>query len=99
MEEEQFTLPLITPLDPDGVDPNRKKFLLDFMKNTWLGSSSTWQIFSNFDRNKNRIHFLGIRTFLYDTDYDYLQQISYEEGMWLHKEIRISDFMGGLKGY
>lgn len=90
----QLDLQLFTPHDEDGVDPNRKYILKKIIKDTNLGTYSTWQIFKSHSGL-----WLGIRTFYYDTDYDCLEKVTHDEAVWLvkHSDLDVREFMDSLK--
>lgn len=93
MTETQLELKLETPLDEDGVDPNRKNILITVIKNNHLGSHSSWQIFLG---NKTQKLWLGIRTHYYETDYDYIEPVTREEAVWLIKTQGVREFLDCL---
>ena len=90
--EEQFSLNLTTTPDPDGIDPNRKIFLAKIISENSLGTYETWQIFKYHDQN-----YLGIRIFYYETDYNYITQVSRLEAIWLINNYPVQEFMNSLK--
>jgi hypothetical protein len=96
-EPVQLELPLVTPPDPDGVDPNRKNILTAVIKNNYLGSHSSWQIFRSWNKDKTAQFWLGIRTHYYETDYDYIEPVSREEAVWLIKTQDVREFLDCLK--
>ena len=97
MTETQLELPLETPLDPDGVDPNRKNSLIGIMKSNYLGSHSSWQIFRSWKKDKTAQFWLGIRTHYYETDYDYIEPVTREEAVWLIGTQGVREFLDCLK--
>jgi len=99
-EETQLSLDLVTPPDTDGLDPNRKIFLINFIQSRPLSSHQSWKIYRSYRNFKNPepTYWLGIRTFYYDTDHDYLEQVSREEGLWLIKYAPVSThYLDSLK--
>lgn len=100
MSEEQFELPLYIPADADGVDPNRKIYLINFIQQRPLSSHQSWQIFKSWRSlaiTAPAVLWLGIRTFYYDTNYDFLERVTREEALWLIKNTPVSEFMDSLK--
>lgn len=65
-------------------------------KHNPLGSHSTWQIF--YYQGKL---FIGIRTHFYETDYNYLMQISLKtaEDLYRDPNIRVGNFLNAIESY
>ena len=95
--EIQLELPLAPILDPDGLDPNRKNILTKIIAERYLGSGQSWKIYNtrNFKKNETN-YWLGIRTFVYDVDHEYIEKINYSEAIWLTKNFNVTAFMTDL---
>jgi uncharacterized protein involved in type VI secretion and phage assembly len=94
MSDIQLSLPLVTPLDEDGVDPNRKNILKSIVDQRHVGSNSSWRIFY---LQNNKTLWLGIRTHYIETDYDYVERVTRDEAIWLVKNNFASEFLDSLK--